>query len=353
MKSNITKVLIVGLGSIGQRHVRNLRHLMGEKVEIMAYRIRKRSYVITEQSSIEQGTDLEEKYSIKTYDNFDHAMDQKPDVIFICNPPDMHMPIALSAAKRGFPLFIEKPLSHRYDQVNELIELVESQNLVSFVGYQMRFHPCLQKLDALIKQKIIGQILSVRVELGEYLPGFHAYEDYRNMHESHHDRGGGVILSQIHELDYIYWLFGFPKRIFTIGGHLSRLEIDAEDTASSLMECNIEGKSIPIHLHQDFIQCPPSRTCQIIGDEGKILVDLRTPTVNVFDSQGDHAETSFYEGFQRNQLFLDEMRHFLECLQRKQTPLVTVRDGAQSLRMALAARESLSTRQVVELERTV
>ena len=340
---------MVGLGSIGQRHVRNLRHLMGEKVEIMAYRTRKRSHVITEQSSIEQGGNLEEKYDIRSYDSFDHAMDQKPDAIFICNPPDMHMPIALSAAKRGFPLFIEKPLSHKYDQVNELIELVESQNLVSFVGYQMRFHPCLQKLQALIRQRKIGQIQSIRVEIGEYLPGFHAYEDYRHMHESHQERGGGVILSQIHELDYIYWLFGFPRRVFTIGGHLSRLEIDSEDTASSLMECNIEGKSIPIQLHQDFIQRPPSRTCQIIGDEGKILVDLRTPTVNVFDSQGCLAETSFYEGFQRNQLFLDEMRHFLECLQRKQNPLVTVRDGAESLRMALAARESLSTGQVVEL----
>jgi len=340
---------MVGLGSIGQRHVRNLRHLMGEKVEIMAYRTRKRSYVITEQSSIEQGGNLEEKYDIRSYDSFDHAMDQKPDAIFICNPPDMHMPIALSAAKRGFPLFIEKPLSHKYDQVNELIELVESQNLVSFVGYQMRFHPCLQKLQALIRQRKIGQIQSIRVEIGEYLPGFHAYEDYRHMHESHQERGGGVILSQIHELDYIYWLFGFPRRVFTIGGHLSRLEIDSEDTASSLMECNIEGKSIPIQLHQDFIQRPPSRTCQIIGDEGKILVDLRTPTVNVFDSQGCLAETSFYESFQRNQLFLDEMRHFLECLQKKQNPLVTVRDGAESLRMALAARESLSTGQVVEL----
>lgn len=353
MKSTITKVLMVGLGSIGQRHVRNLRHLMGEKVKIMAYRTRKLSHVITELSSIEQANNVEEKYDIRSYDSFDHAMDQEPDAIFICNPPDMHMPIALKAAKRGCPLFIEKPLSHKYDQVNELIELVESQNLVSFVGYQMRFHPCLQKVHALIRQKKIGEIQSISVQIGEYLPGFHPYEDYRNMHESHQERGGGVILSQIHELDYIYWLFGFPKRIFTIGGHLSRLDIDSEDTASILMEYNIEGKSIPVHLHQDFIQRPPTRTCKIIGDDGKIMVDLRTSTVNVFDSQGGLAETSFYECFQRNQLFLDEMTHFLECLQKNQTPLVTVRDGAESLRMALAARESLSTGQVVELERTV
>jgi predicted dehydrogenase len=343
------KVLMVGLGSIGQRHVRNLRNLMGDEVEINAYRSRKRSHVITESASIEQGADLEAKYALRSYDSFDQAMDQTPDAIFVCDPPYLHMPIALSAAQRGFPLFIEKPLSHTYDQVDELIERVEGQNLVCLVGYQMRFHPCLQRLHALLRQKKIGQIQSIRAEIGEYLPGFHPYEDYRHMHESHQERGGGVILSQIHELDYIYWLFGFPKRVFAVGGRLSSLEIDSEDTASILMEYNIEGKSIPIHLHQDFVQRPPSRTCQVVGDEGKILVDLRKPAVTVFDRQGRLAETNSYEGFQRNQLFLDEMRHFLVCLQRKETPVVAVRDGAGSLRMALAARESLSTGQVVEL----
>jgi predicted dehydrogenase len=317
----------------------------------MAYRTRKLSHVITEQSSIEQDNNVEVKYDIRAYDSLDDALDQKPDAIFICNPPDMHMNIALTAAKKGCPLFIEKPLSHNYDQVDELIELVESQNLVSFVGYQMRFHPCLQKVQALLEQKAIGEIQSISVEIGEYLPGFHPYEDYRKAHESHQERGGGVILSQIHELDYIYWLFGFPNRVFAMGGHLSSLAIDSEDTASILMEYNMEGRSIPVHLHQDFIQRPPTGTCRIIGDAGKIMIDLRAPAVNVFDRQGCLAETSLYEGFQRNQLFLDEMKHFLECLRRKKTPLVTVRAGADTLRMALAARESLSTGQVIELGR--
>jgi predicted dehydrogenase len=350
MGDNILKVLMIGLGSVGQRHVRNLRHLLGENVEIMAYRSRKRPYVLTDQATIERGSNLEEKYNIRLCESFDQALGQEPDSVFICNPPDQHMTIALKAAQKGLNLFIEKPLSHTYEHVNELIELIESQSLVALVGYQMRFHPCLKKLETLIMEKTIGQIVAVRAELGEYLPGFHPYEDYRQMHESHRARGGGVILSQIHELDYIYWLFGLPQRLFTVGGHLSKLEIDAEDTASTLMEYNIEGKSIPIHLYQDFIQRPPSRTCQVIGEEGKILVDLRALTVNVFDSKGQLAETSCFEGFQRNQLFLDELNHFLECLQRKQTPQVTVRDGAQSLRMALAARGSLLSRQVIELE---
>jgi len=349
LTGNVAKVLIVGLGSIGQRHVRNLRHLLGQKIEIMAYRSRKLTHVITEQASIELSQNVEEQYDIRVFASLETALDQKPDAVFICNPPDRHLSTALAAAKQGFSLFIEKPLSHNYDQVTELIELVEEKRLVSFVGYQMRFHPCLQKVQALICEGRIGAILSVNVEIGEYLPGFHPYEDYRKMHESHRDRGGGVILSQIHELDYIYWLFGLPKRVFALGGHLSKLEINAEDTASILMEHEIAGKSIPVHLHQDFLQRPPTRTCRIIGEEGKILVDLRVPNVHIFNNRGYLAEAISYESFQRNQLFLEEMTHFLGCLQEKRVPLVTVRDAARSLRMALAAGESLATGKVVEL----
>lgn len=343
------KVLMVGLGGIGQRHVRNLRALLGSEVEIEAYRVRGLPHTLTDQLRIEPGSNVEEKYNIRTHRDLDRALAQDPDAVFICNPSSLHIPIALSAAQAGCHLFIEKPLSHNYDEVEELITLIMRQNLIALVGYQMRFHPCLQRLQSLLQQQAIGQVLAVRVEVGEYLPRWHTYEDYRQMYASRRDLGGGVILSQIHELDYLYWLFGLPRRVFALGGHLSSLEIDVEDTASILMECVVEGLPVPVHVHQDYVQRPPSRTCQVIGDAGKILLDFHALTVHVFDGQGQLAETHTFEGFQRNQLFLDELKHFLACLQGDQIPVVTVRDGAQSLRMALAARESLETGNVVEL----
>jgi len=115
------------------------------------------------------------------------------------------------------------------------------------------------------------------------------------------------------------------------------------------MECMVEGKSVPVHVHQDYLQRPPSRTCQVIGDAGKIMIDFYALTVQVFDSRGELTESHTFDGFQRNQLFTDELKHFLNCLDGKETPIVTVRDGAQSLRIALAAKESLATGNVVEL----
>jgi predicted dehydrogenase len=136
-----------------------------------------------------------------------------------------------------------------------------------------------------------------------------------------------------------------------MGGHLSNLEVDVEDTADILMESVMNGHPIPISLHQDYVQNPSKRSCEIVGDAGKILVDIRALTVNVFDGQGNSVEASSYKDFQRNQLFLDELNYFLDGIQGKQVPLVSLRDGAQSLRMALAAKESLATGKVVEFER--
>lgn len=343
------KVLFIGLGGIGQRHLRNLRALAGPSVDVLAYRVRRESHVLTDQLKVESQAGLEEKYGVEVYGDFDAALARRPDVAIICNPSSLHVPAALAAAKAGCHLFLEKPLAHTLEQVDELIDVVQRGNLVGLVGYQMRFHPCLMRLHALLGRRAIGRIVAVRAEVGEYLPAWHPYEDYRRMYASRAELGGGVVLSQIHEIDYLYWLFGVPRRLMAIGGHLSELEINVEDTASILMECVVDGRPIPVHLHQDYVQRPPSRTCQVIGTEGKIVVDFRVPSLRRFDGGGAVVEDMTLDSFPRNQLFLDEMAHFLACVQGQATPLVSLGDGAQSLRIALAAKESLSTGQPVAL----
>jgi predicted dehydrogenase len=344
------RVLMVGLGGIGQRHLRNLRTLLGDNLEVLAYRVRRHSHTLTDQLSIEAQTGLEEKYRVQVYADLDEALARKPDAVFVCNPTSLHLPVALKAVRAGCHLFMEKPVADNLENIDELLRIIESQGLVSMVGYQLRFHPCLLQLHRLLQQGAIGRVLSVRAEVGEYLPAWHPYEDYRQMYAARRDLGGGVILSQIHEFDYLYWLFGMPRRLMTLGGKLSSLEIDVEDTASTLMECIVDKHVVPVHLHQDYVQRPPSRNCQVIGDAGKILVDLRNLTVQCFDGEGRLSDNFSCESFQRNQLFLDELKHFLACISRREQAQVSVRDGVQSLRMALAAKASLATGQIVELK---
>jgi predicted dehydrogenase len=188
------KILIMGLGGIGQRHLRNLRILGGNDLEIIAYDPRSDVPVLTDQLKVEEGTSLEKKYNLGIFMDIEQALAQGPQAAFICNPTSLHITAAIRAAREGCALFIEKPLSHNLENVDELISLVESRGLAAVVGYQMRFHPCLQRLHALVQEKKVGRILSVRAVVGEYLPGWHTYEDYRQSYASRQYLGGGVIL---------------------------------------------------------------------------------------------------------------------------------------------------------------
>ncbi|HEY6802554.1 MAG TPA: Gfo/Idh/MocA family oxidoreductase [Pyrinomonadaceae bacterium] len=342
------KFLFVGLGGIGQRHVRNLRALYGDEIELLAYRVRGLSQVITPEFKIEPETKLSDKYQIREFSNLDEALAEKPEAMFVCNPSSEHIRIALAGAAAGCHLFIEKPLSHTLTEVEKLIEIVEERKLVGLVGYQLRFHPGLNDLKSLLAENLIGRVISVNAEVGEYLPGFHPYEDYRSLYASKRELGGGVVLSQIHELDYLYWLFGVPQRVFALGGQFSKLALDVEDVASGLLEFEVEGQKIPGHLNQDYLQRPPSRFCKIVGDSGKMVLDFIENKLTVFGPDGEVVITKQYQ-FERNQMFLDELKHFVACIEGVEQPVVSLTDGLQSLRVALAMKESIATGNVITI----
>ncbi len=343
------KALIVGLGGIGQRHTRNLRSLLGDSVEILAYRVRRQMHVVTPTLEADRSRNVEKEYGIQTFSKIEEALEHKPDIAFICNPSSLHIPATMACIQADCDVFVEKPLADSMRGATELISAADERRAVAMVGYQLRFHPCVQALGHVVKSGSLGNLVGVRATVGEYLANWHPYEDYRQMYAARADLGGGVVLSQIHEFDYLYSLFGVPKRIYALGGHWSDLEIDVEDAASILMECNVAHRLLPIHLHQDYVQSPPSRQCEVIGDRGRVVMDLHALCVSVFTRGNTKPEVHSFSGFERNQLFLDQLKHFLECVKSRTKPLVDLRDGLQSLRMALAAKKSIERHEVVDL----
>jgi predicted dehydrogenase len=336
------RVLFCGLGGIGQRHLRNLRTLIGDELEVHAYRVRGNRQKLSSTLTIEPNADLEADYRITVHSELGPALAVGPKVVFVCNPSSLHTPIALAAARAGAHIFIEKPVSNSMESLDELLSEVRARKLVCYVGYNFRFHPGLIRMKELIDRKSFGNILSVQAEIGEYLPNWHRYEDYRQMYAAREDLGGGVILSQIHEMDLIYWYFGLPRSVSCRGGKLSKLEIDVEDTASSLMQYEGPYGRFPITLHQDFVQRPPVRTFKVSGDSGMAEIDLIKNCMAVYGESGDKVEESSFAGFNRNDMFLEQTRHFLECVTTKAPPRVDLHAGMQSLRLALAAKESLA-----------
>jgi predicted dehydrogenase len=343
------RALFIGLGGIGQRHLRNLLAIQPD-AEVSAYRVRRQQLVLNNQLLVESDSGLELKYGVRVFSELESALAERPEIAFVCNPTSLHAETALAAAEAGCHLFVEKPIAESVESAEALVSAVIRSGRVGLVGYQLRFHPCFCQMREWLNSRRVGRVVAVRAEVGEYLPGWHPYEDYRQMYASSRKLGGGVVLSQIHELDYLCALFGRPKNVFAIGGHLSRLEVDVEDVASILMECvNEAGTGFPVHLHQDYLQRPAERTCQVIGDAGKILVDFRTLTATLWDDTGSIAETANFPELERNELFLQEMKHFLACVEGARPPVVSLADGTESLRIALAARNSMETGKVIQL----
>jgi len=333
------KFLLIGLGGIGQRHARNLRALYGDHCDLIAYRVRGGSAVLSDTLQIDSPNGLEQRYGIRSFDRLDAALNERPDAALICNPTSLHVSAAMAAAGAGCHLLIEKPLSHSIDQIDQLERLVKKNSLVCMVAYQLRFHPCLKLAHHLLNEGAVGRAIACRATVGEYLPGWHRYEDYRTMYASKQTLGGGVVLSQIHEIDLLYWLFGRPKEVVSMGGHLSDLEIDVEDVASTLLRYD----GMVAHLHQDYIQQPPARQIEIIGSAGKITVDLRMASLQAFGASGEPSISRSFPDLQRNTLFLEELRCFTDAAQNGAAVPVDLAAGRQSLEIALAIRRSIQT----------
>lgn len=336
MKAEAYRFLVIGCGSIGKRHIRNLMKLgIGE---IVAFDIQS-----------QRRKEVKEQLGVAIVNSIEEAWELEPTVAIIATPTSLHIPLALDAADHNCHLFIEKPLSDQLDGVNELLKTVQEKNLITLVGCNMRFHPGLLTVKRLIEEGAIGNIVAARVEVGQYLPDWHPWEDYRQGYSARHDLGGGVILDAIHEIDYIRWMLGEVKAVACFADKLSHLEIETEDTAGILLRF-ASGAIGEVHL--DYVQRVYSRTCHIIGDEGTIRWDYSAGEVRWY-SATTHDWQIFTNppGWEPNQMYLDEMRHFLRCLAGEEAPTLDVFEATRVLEIALAAKSSAETGQVVSLQK--
>ena len=341
------KILMIGLGSIGQRHLRNIKRVYGEEAQILAYRVRGLKRTFSDTMQIRENVSLEEEYNIKSFDDLSKALLEKPDIAYITNITKSHIPCAIACAKAGCHLFLEKPISDSLDGIEELAKIVAEKKLKVFVGYQNRFHPGIQYLKQFLAEGSIGRILSVRSVVGERLTTMHTYEIYKDTYMARKDMGGGVLLNQmVHELDYLYYLFGQPKSVYALGGINGNLGIDVEDNLDAIYRYESEQGTFPVSVHADFYQYPPSRFVKVVGEKGHIIVDLLKAEVT--QAVGDEVTVIPYPDFARNDMFIEELKLFIDCIREDTEPAIPLADGIVSLKMALAARKSMETGGVID-----
>ncbi len=328
------KFLIAGLGSIGRRHMRNLLDL-GQR-DIILFR--------THRSTLPED-DLQ---GFPTETELDIALSHGPDAVIVSNPTSLHLEVAIPAAKAGCHLLIEKPISHSLERVDELRKAVEDGGGKVLVGYQYRFHPGLQKINDLLKAGEIGRPLTVRAHWGEYLPGWHPWEDYQKGYSARSDLGGGVILTLSHPLDYLRWLLGDILDVWSFTGMLGELVLDVEDTA----EIGIRFSSGVLgSVHLDYNQQPPYHYLNLVGTNGTIHWEYSHGGVRLFNTdEEDWVTFPIPANFDRNDMFVAEMEHFLSIVQGKVEPICSLLDGIQVLKLIQAAKRSANIQEKIQLD---
>ena len=314
---------MVGYGSIGKRHVQNLLNM--KHIEILVCTKNKEANTL-------------KKNGVKIFKSISESLKETPDIGIICNETSLHVKTAIQLAKQNCHLFIEKPISHSLTNVNTLVNLIKKKNLITMIGCDMRFHKCINKIKKIIEDGDLGKILSVRVENGSYMPAWHPWEDYRIGYASKKNLGGGVVLTLIHEIDYLYWFFGRVDEVSAITDHVSNLEISVEDLATILLRFK---KNIIAEVHLDYFQQPESRNCKIIGTKGSVFWDSNSNEVRLYNNLKKKWISKFkYKNFQRNKQFTDELQYFLNCVKNKKQTINSIEDGLIPLKISLAAKKS-------------
>ena len=293
----IKRALIVGLGSIGRRHLRILRELHPD-LDIRVLR--------------HSGCVEEIEYSDGCYGDFEDACRFQPDLAIIASPASEHIVSAKALANAGTHLLVEKPISNNADGVAELISLARERDLRLQVGYNLRFLKTLQCFRENLINGVIGSVYSVQCEVGQYLPDWRRDVDYRQSVSAQRKFGGGVLLELSHELDLLSWIFGDICSVSAWIGSQGSLEIDVEDSA--MLRLEFENK-VRAQVMMDFIRKDSTRTCTAVGEKGTLRWDALRGLVEHFDPSANSWKVIIRRSLDRDESYSAQLRSFLHSIQ--------------------------------------
>jgi predicted dehydrogenase len=322
------KFLIVGCGSIGERHLTNLQKTIPDcDVSIYDPDPTRIKFITNKYQNIQ---------SVK-YDTIDSEI---YDCVFICTPPISHVKLALRAAKSGSNVFIEKPLSSRADEIKDieiLQQLAHDKKLLTFVGYNFRFNKALNKIKQIIESGKHGRILHFSTYFGQFLPDWRPNVDYAKNYTARKNLGGGIIHDGSHELDYMKWLLGIPTTIQSQLAVTNIIDADTEAVADILMtfKNNILG-----YIHLDFLRREYKRKCEIILEKGIVEWNFPELYINIYDSMSKSWESIHIEE-EINDMYKYEINHVVDCIkERKSSSIIDLGNGISTFILSCYIYES-------------
>ena len=321
------RILIVGLGSIGSQHLAVIQRLFPEaKIQILR----------------QDETRAKNSLGITEISSLDEAIRFLPEIVVICNPASEHINTALKFVDSGANIFIEKPISHSTKEIIQLISALKATNGFLIVGYNLRYLKSLQAFRRHLREGLIGKPLSVRCEVGQYLPSWRPKKDSRDSVSAKRELGGGVLLELSHEIDYLRWIFGEVDWVRATLLRQSELEIDVEDTVHLTLgfENRTTDRQLIASLNMDFIRHDTTRTCTVIGDRGSLRWDGILGEVSFFQAEKKSWETLFNNDNGIEETYILEWQELIRAIEQNMSPAVTGEDGLRVVEIIEAARLS-------------
>ncbi len=328
-------IAVVGTGSIGRRHLTNLIALGCHEV-----------IAVSEHQKLDT---LEiNGLKIPVYHDFSSLLesDNPIDAVFICNPSSMHADYLVRSVAAGKNVYLEKPVAVDLDQIIKTKDFTSPQPVIVAVGNQFRFHPHLVSIKNKIQSGALGEILSAQAVQGEHLADYHPGEDYRQSYAARRELGGGVLLTQIHQIDYLNWLLGPFESVVAVNQEKNSLGLDVEENVSYLLR-NTSG--VIAYGHVDYLRRPKQAALVIAGTKGTIEWSFYDQSLKWVGIGEDVVDTS-YNSQDRNQLFYDAALDFLESIEQQREPRSTLTDGINSLAIVDAIKQSIASNEPVRIK---
>jgi predicted dehydrogenase len=331
------KFLIIGLGSMGKRRIRNLQSL--GKTAIYGFDI-----------SEEKRKESEEKYQIKTFTNLSDAFSQNPDAIIISTSPEAHYQYADLAIKKNIPFFTELNLIS--EGLKEIVVRGEQKNIIMASSYDMRNIESIKKIKELINDNKIGKVTSFSYHVGQYLPDWHPWEDYRKFFGAKKETNACIELIP-GEINWLQWIFGDIESVTSLNGKFSNLEIDAPDTYQIILKFK---KGLLGHYLVDIVSRYPYREIKIIGTEGTILWDHNKKIVKLFTAKDKlwkefrESDGKIEEGYlHKEEPYIEEIRNFISALEKNKKYPYLLSQELENLKVLDAIKTSINNKKEIKL----
>lgn len=310
------RVLVAGCGSAGKRHIKNLIALQEiEKV-----------FIYTNiDDCLNNFSNKEKLERVNSLEKID------VDFAVIANETYKHIDTAIVLGKQGIHLFIEKPVSHNFNNIDLLMEIIKNNKLKTCIGYNLRFLGIVQFIKRLLNEKAFGNIYFAKIEVGKYLPLWRQGINYKGSYSIHKYKGGGVSLDLSHEIDYMRYLFGDPSSWNIMATKIGDVTIDSDDLFEGIF---LYSSGFICNVHMDYLQVNPKRELRIAGSKGLLTCDFINKKMTI--RENDKGMESIFNDtamFNMDATYCDELVHFMDSIRHDFEPCITLEDGIGTLKL--------------------